>query len=213
VSAIVTNLRLLYATNVTRQSVASSPDCDSCNYLPEALILPTLGALLLSLREAAGLTQQEVADQIGTNRVVVGRWENDDAVPRRPARARLASLYGVSVERLENAVINAAKATTGRVASHGGDSPTGRDGPRPAWPRSARVFEQELLTEAARRGLDDEELDAIRRALRDVPTAGLDQGGRPRHLSESELMQEIEAIATGLRAWIEVRARRRSAPE
>lgn len=80
-----------------------------------------------------------------------------------------------------------------------------------AWPSVARAREQELRAEAARAGLDDEELAAISRTLRDLATAPiLDHGGRPRALSDAEILEDVEATADALRAWIAVRAKRRS---
>lgn len=64
---------------------------------------PTLARRLREAREAKGLTQEQVAAQIGTHRVQVGKWETGVATPRPHTLERLAELYGVSLEWLHGA--------------------------------------------------------------------------------------------------------------
>ena len=45
-------------------------------------------------------TQQELADQLGTTKLTVGRWERGVTVPGPYFRLRLAALFGKSVEEL-----------------------------------------------------------------------------------------------------------------
>lgn len=44
------------------------------------------------LRKKLGITQQELADQIGVDRVTVARWETEQKRPSQLARRQLARL-------------------------------------------------------------------------------------------------------------------------
>lgn len=59
-----------------------------------------IGEILRKYRKAAKLTQQNVADALGVNRVSVTQWENGDAKPAITRLAALASLYGVPTDAL-----------------------------------------------------------------------------------------------------------------
>lgn len=52
------------------------------------------GAKLRALRNAAGLTQAELAHRAHVRERQIIRWENDQNVPRTPAVAVLASVFG-----------------------------------------------------------------------------------------------------------------------
>lgn len=154
----------------------------------------------LQEQQARGVSVRELARRMGAetkHRQLNNFLNGVVALPRVLAPVVLA--YAASLSGDED-----------RVSQDSADSGVeASTSPPAAWSRAARVFEQELLLEAAKQGLDDEELAAIRRALRDIATAGVDAGGRPRLLSDAEQMQELEAVALGLRAWIGVRAKRR----
>jgi hypothetical protein len=79
----------------------------------------------------------------------------------------------------------------------------------PAWSAEARAFVLEFQAEAARDGASDEELDYIRRALTDPGAYVFYEGGRPRVLTEDEVMIELRALGEGLRVWLEKRKERR----
>lgn len=64
----------------------------------------TLGDLIAQAREAKGLTQEEVAADLATNRSVVGRWERNESTPRRRTREALAALFDVPQATFEAAV-------------------------------------------------------------------------------------------------------------
>lgn len=51
-------------------------------------------------REAAGFTQQEAANAIGTSVTNISHWENALKVPRPEWLTALAELYGVTVGNL-----------------------------------------------------------------------------------------------------------------
>nr|DAR15138.1 MAG TPA: Repressor protein CI [Caudoviricetes sp.] len=54
----------------------------------------------LSARKNTGLTQKEVADQIGVDQTAVSFWENGKTLPRASLLSKIASLYGVTVDEL-----------------------------------------------------------------------------------------------------------------
>jgi transcriptional regulator with XRE-family HTH domain len=45
-----------------------------------------------AIRDAAGVSQQQVADELGINRVSVARWELGARIPRGPLRLRYVEL-------------------------------------------------------------------------------------------------------------------------
>lgn len=55
---------------------------------------------LVELREAAGMTQEEVGRQIGTYRDMVSRWERNVNTPGMENIIRLAKLFGVDAHWL-----------------------------------------------------------------------------------------------------------------
>lgn len=53
-----------------------------------------------SIREANGLTQEELANQLGVNRSAVAMWEAGKAMPRADKLLKLAELLGCTVDEL-----------------------------------------------------------------------------------------------------------------
>lgn len=49
-------------------------------------------AVARAIRDAAGVSQQQVADELGVNRVSVARWELGERVPRGELRLRYIDL-------------------------------------------------------------------------------------------------------------------------
>ena len=58
------------------------------------------GARLAALRQAAGLTQQQVASQLGISQPSYALWERNDVALRPDQLAGLAQILGVRVEAL-----------------------------------------------------------------------------------------------------------------
>ncbi len=56
--------------------------------------------ILRSLREKQGWTQEELADKVGTSGVTVSRWESGVTSPNRYSRKMLSTVYGKSIEEL-----------------------------------------------------------------------------------------------------------------
>ena len=54
----------------------------------------------LTARKNAGLTQKEVADQIGVDQAAVSFWENGKTLPRASLLSKIAMIYGVTVDEL-----------------------------------------------------------------------------------------------------------------
>lgn len=59
---------------------------------------PAQGARLLRLRNAAGLTQTELADAVSESQANIAFWERSAKPPRSDVLPRLAHALGVSVE-------------------------------------------------------------------------------------------------------------------
>lgn len=59
-----------------------------------------IGKILKRYRRAAHLTQKNVADALGVNRVSVTQWENGSAKPNIERLGELAKLFGVPIDAL-----------------------------------------------------------------------------------------------------------------
>lgn len=57
-----------------------------------------IGQILRAAREAKGLTQKQVATEIGRKQQVVGHWETGYAQPDANTLFELCDLYGISVD-------------------------------------------------------------------------------------------------------------------
>lgn len=57
---------------------------------------------LLGLRKRAGLSQEEIAEQIGVSRQTVAKWETGDSVPDVLHCNELAELFDVTLDNLVN---------------------------------------------------------------------------------------------------------------
>lgn len=60
-----------------------------------------LGARLRHAREAAGVSQTEVAATLGLRQQQISRWENDEEIPHDRHRRRLAKLIEVELADLQ----------------------------------------------------------------------------------------------------------------
>ncbi len=89
---------------------------------------PPQGALLLKLRQNAGLTQWELATAIGENQSSVALWERSENPPRSEVLPRMAAALGVGVQDL---IVNAVAAKPAAPA---------RKGPPPG--KLRRAFEE-----------------------------------------------------------------------
>jgi transcriptional regulator with XRE-family HTH domain len=64
--------------------------------------MQTIGDRIKAAREAAGLTQQQLADAVeaGGGRQQVSNWENSRRAPRRETLERIAEVLGTTPGRL-----------------------------------------------------------------------------------------------------------------
>lgn len=59
-----------------------------------------IGAKLKELRKSEGLTQQQLADKLGINRVNYTRYETDTVRPDYETLIQLADIYHISLDEL-----------------------------------------------------------------------------------------------------------------
>lgn len=60
----------------------------------------TLGQRIQKGRKEAGLSQEELAEQLGVSRQAVSRWENDNGYPEMEKIIRLSQIYQVRLDYL-----------------------------------------------------------------------------------------------------------------
>lgn len=60
----------------------------------------TLGAMIAALRKEKGMTQLELANQLGVTDKAVSKWERDLSCPDVHSLPKLAQVLGVSVDEL-----------------------------------------------------------------------------------------------------------------
>ncbi|MDE6983573.1 MAG: helix-turn-helix transcriptional regulator [Lachnospiraceae bacterium] len=61
-----------------------------------------LGNSLFHARKNSGMTQEEVAEQLGVSRQTISKWETDETLPDIRQSKRMALLYKVSLDELIN---------------------------------------------------------------------------------------------------------------
>ena len=61
---------------------------------------PTLGSRIAALRREKGMTQAELAAQMGVTDKAVSTWERDLSIPDAASLPRLAALFEISLDRL-----------------------------------------------------------------------------------------------------------------
>lgn len=62
----------------------------------------TMGEMIAALRKEKGMTQQELADQMGVTDKAVSKWERNISCPDVAVLPRLAELFGITVDELMN---------------------------------------------------------------------------------------------------------------
>ena len=75
----------------------------------------TLGAMIAELRKQRGMTQLELAEQMGVTDKAVSKWERELSCPDIGSIPKLAEILGVSVEELMQTP-KAAGVSAGKVA-------------------------------------------------------------------------------------------------
>lgn len=69
----------------------------------------TLGAMIAALRKKKGMTQLDLAQQLGVTDKAVSKWERDLSCPDVNALPKLAEILGVSVDELMQTKIRPAE--------------------------------------------------------------------------------------------------------
>ena len=59
-----------------------------------------IGAQLLDLRNAKGISRKELAEAVGASESAVAMYELGERVPRDEMKCKIASFYGLSIESL-----------------------------------------------------------------------------------------------------------------
>jgi len=80
-----------------------------------------IGKKLKEARIRSGITQEDVAEQIGISRQTVSNWENEKSYPDVISVIRLSDLYAVSLDELlkgDNKMIEHLEETTNVVKSN-----------------------------------------------------------------------------------------------
>ncbi len=72
----------------------------------------TLGAMIASLRKEKGMTQLELANQLGVTDKAVSKWERDLSCPDVHSLPKLAQVLGVTVDQLMQTKIKPEAANT-----------------------------------------------------------------------------------------------------
>lgn len=62
----------------------------------------TMGEKIASLRKAAGMTQQQLADRMGVTDKAVSKWERNLSCPDIESIPLLAEIFGISADELIN---------------------------------------------------------------------------------------------------------------
>lgn len=60
----------------------------------------TLGEKIQQLRKATGISQEQLAEQLGVSRQSVSKWELDDAIPETSKIVLLSELFSISTDEL-----------------------------------------------------------------------------------------------------------------
>lgn len=68
---------------------------------------PTLGAKIAVLRRQHGMTQLELAQQMGVTDKAVSKWERDLSCPDIASLPRLAQIFGVTLDELMQVKVQA----------------------------------------------------------------------------------------------------------
>ena len=55
---------------------------------------------LMTMRKRNGMSQEELADQLGVSRQAISRWELGSTLPDAPNLLKLSDLFGVSIDYL-----------------------------------------------------------------------------------------------------------------
>ncbi len=78
----------------------------------------TIGEKLIGLRNAAGLSQEALAERLCVSRQSVSKWEMDQALPQIDKVLQICSLFNISADELINDKIGLSKAAVGEQTAN-----------------------------------------------------------------------------------------------
>lgn len=87
----------------------------------------TTGEKIANSRKKLGLTQSQLAEEMGVTRQAVSRWESDLAFPETDTLVRLSKIFGCSIDWL----LNYNEERTDGATEEDGAAQAGQDGPQP----------------------------------------------------------------------------------
>ena len=77
----------------------------------------SFGTMIAALRKERGMTQLELAEQMGVTDKAVSKWERDLSFPDVSSLPRLAEIFGISVDELMQGKEQTGSQTTGEKAA------------------------------------------------------------------------------------------------
>lgn len=77
----------------------------------------SFGTMIAALRKERGMTQLELAEQMGVTDKAVSKWERDLSFPDVSSLPRLAEIFGISVDELMQGKEQAGSQNTGEKAA------------------------------------------------------------------------------------------------
>ena len=66
----------------------------------------TFGEKLFKLRKEKGLSQEALAEQVGTTRQAISKWENNQGFPETEKLLQLSNIFEISTDYLLNLPVN-----------------------------------------------------------------------------------------------------------
>ena len=70
---------------------------------------------ILTFRRESGLSQEALAEKIGVSRQTVAKWESGESTPDLALAAELATVFGITLDRLAGKYVNGGKYVFGAV--------------------------------------------------------------------------------------------------
>lgn len=165
----------------------------------------TFGSRLQALREEAGLTQAQLAAEIGKSRVTVSNWERGETSPDEADAELVATRLGTTVRSLryggDEGTSFAAPEAARRIADALSPERASVERPLPRVARShaVRVWQKEFELELVKAGATEDQVAEAMDLVRAPQVFTFFAGGSPKGLTEQEAIEGMEALATLVR--------------
>jgi transcriptional regulator with XRE-family HTH domain len=167
-------------------------------------VADTLGARLKAARITKQLSQQQVAEAVGVNRVRVSNWETDQHKPGAENLEALAALYGTTTRALlygepdaPTRTKNVSRETSENWARRRREEDTAAyRAPRHLrnLPQEIRVFLDELRLRFSKANVPEEEVERAMALLRRPEIFSWYSTGEPRDLEPAKVLRTMKAI-------------------